>query len=221
MKLKFYPYNLNLKHQFSVAGSSRSFTPGVQVEISFEGFVGYGEASMPPYLGETIESVCKFLKKVELSRFSSPFLIEDILQYIDSIDLGNCAAKASVDIALHDLIGKLLNIPLYKFWGKNKENTPYTTFTIGIDTPEKVVQKTLEVKGLYKLHKVKVGVEGDINLIKSIRTITTVPLTADANQGWKDREKALDAIYSLKEEGVIMIEQPMPKEMIEDRKSVV
>lgn len=135
MKMSFFPYELKLKHVFTVATYSRTTTPDVQVEIEYEGITGYGEASMPPYLGETVESVMSFLGKVNLEQFSDPFQLDDILSYVDSLSPKDTAAKAAVDIALHDLVGKLLGAPWYKIWGLNKEKTPSTTFTIGIDTP--------------------------------------------------------------------------------------
>ena len=134
MKMKFFPYELKLKHVFTVASFSRTTTPDVQVEIEYEGVTGYGEASMPPYLGQTVDSVMTFLSKVDLEQFNDPFELEDILAYVDSLSPGDTAAKAAVDIALHDLVGKLLGAPWYKIWGLNKEKTPSTTFTIGIDS---------------------------------------------------------------------------------------
>ena len=141
MRLSFTPYELQLRHAFNLAKSSRTTTPDVLVRIEYEGFTGYGEASMPPYLGESIDSACRFLSKVDLSQFSDPFRLEDILAYIDSIDKDNRAAKASIDIALHDLLGKIMGQPWYKIWGLNPERTPMTSFTIGIDTEEVVRQK--------------------------------------------------------------------------------
>lgn len=85
MKMTFFPYELKLRHVFTVATYSRTTTPDVQVEIEYEGVTGYGEASMPPYLGETVESVMNFLKKVNLEQFSDPFQLEDILSYVDSL----------------------------------------------------------------------------------------------------------------------------------------
>ena len=103
MKMSFFPYELKLKHVFTVATYSRTTTPDVQVEIEYEGITGYGEASMPPYLGETVESVMSFLGKVNLEQFSDPFQLDDILSYVDSLSPKDTAAKAAVDIALHDL----------------------------------------------------------------------------------------------------------------------
>jgi L-alanine-DL-glutamate epimerase-like enolase superfamily enzyme len=215
MKFSFKPYTLELKHVFTVAVNSRTTTPVMLTEIEYDGIKGYGEASMPPYLGESQETATKFLSKVDLTQFSDPFEMEKILDYVDSIDEKNTAAKASVDIALHDLVGKLMNQPWYKIWGYDKTKTPYTTFTIGIDTAEVVKQKTLEAAE-FKLLKVKLGRENDKEMIQTIRSVTDVPLTADANQGWKDKHYALDMINWLNEQNVLYVEQPMPKEMIEE-----
>ncbi len=216
MKMRFFPYELKLKHVFTVASYSRTTTPDVQVEIEYEGVTGYGEASMPPYLGQTVDTVMAFLRKVDLEQFSDPFGLEDILAYVDSLSPGDTAAKAAVDIALHDLVGKLLGAPWYKIWGLNKEKTPSTTFTIGIDTPDVVRGKTREVAGQFNILKVKLGRDNDKEMIRTIRSVSALPIAVDANQGWSDRQYALDMIHWLKEQGIVMIEQPMPKEQLDD-----
>lgn len=215
MKLTFKPYTLELKHTFTVAVSTRTTTPAMLTEIEYDGIKGYGEASMPPYLGESQETASRFLSKVNLEQFNDPFELEKILEYIDSIDDKNTAAKASVDIALHDLVGKLLGKPWYKIWGLDKTKTPFTSFTIGIDTPEVVRQKVKEADE-FKVLKVKMGKENDKQMIETIRSVTDKPLTADANQGWKDKHYALEMIQYLSENNVLYIEQPMPKEMIDE-----
>ncbi|KAA6338503.1 L-Ala-D/L-Glu epimerase [termite gut metagenome] len=216
MKLTFRPYELKLRHVFTVAVNSRTTTPGVQVNITYDGVTGYGEASMPPYLGESTESVLGFLQKVNLEQFNDPFQVEDILTYVDAIMLGNTAAKASIDIALHDLAGKLLGAPWYKIWGLDKEKAPSTTYTIGIDTAEVVREKTLEVATQFNILKVKLGRDNDKEMIETIRSVSNLPIAVDANQGWTDRQYALDMILWLKEQGIVMVEQPMPKERIDD-----
>lgn len=216
MKLKFFPYELKLRHVFTVATYSRTTTPDVQVEIEYDGVTGYGEASMPPYLGQTVDTVMAFLKKVNLEQFDDPFLLDDILTYVDGLSTGDTAAKAAVDIALHDLVGKLLGVPWYKIWGLNKNNTPSTTFTIGIDTPDVVREKTKECADRFNILKVKLGRDNDKDMIETIRSVTDLPIAVDANQGWKDKQYALDMILWLKEKGIVMIEQPMPKEQLDD-----
>lgn len=213
MKLSFEPYELKLKHVFTVSSFSRSTTPDVQVRIDYDGYTGYGEASMPPYLGQSVDSVCSFLKKVNLEQFSDPLCIDDILTYIDSLSPGDSAAKAAVDIALHDLVGKIIGAPWHRMLGLNPEKTPNTTYTIGIDTDEMVKLKTREVAGLFKILKVKLGTPRDREMIRAIREVSDLPIAVDVNQGWKNKKKALDEIFWLKEQGIVMVEQPMPKEM--------
>ena len=221
MQLRFFPYELKLAHVFTVASYSRSTTPDVQVELEYDGIIGYGEASMPPYLAKelgTVESVMAFLQRVQqvIGAFDDPFKMEEILTYIDAMDEGNAAAKTAVDIALHDLVGKLLQAPWYKIWGLDKEKAPSTTFTIGIDTPDVVRQKTRECADRFNILKVKLGRDNDKEMIQTIRSVTSLPIAIDANQGWKDRQYALDMIHWLKEQGIVMIEQPMPKTQIDD-----
>lgn len=209
MQLRWFPYELSLAHTFTVASYSRTTTPDVQVEIEYDGFIGYGEASMPPYLGHTVDSVCAFLEKVDLGQFSDPFQLDDILNYVDSLSDGDAPAKAAVDIALHDLVGKLFGQPWFRIWGLDPSKAPSTTFTIGIDTPEVVREKTLEAADRFNILKVKVGLDTDEEMINTIRSVSSLPLAVDANRGWKDRYKALNEIFWLKEQGIVMVEQPM------------
>ncbi|MBQ3439547.1 MAG: dipeptide epimerase [Bacteroidales bacterium] len=217
MQLHFYPYELQLKHTFTVSSYSRTTTPGVQVKIDYQGYTGYGEASMPPYLGQSVESVTAFLQKVNLEQFADPFCLEDILTYVDSLSPGDSAAKAAVDIALHDLVGKMLGAPWYRIWGYDPAKAPSTTFTIGIDTPEVMKEKTLECAGQFNILKVKLGTDRDKELIQTIRSVTDLPLAVDVNQGWGDRFQALDMIYWLKEQGIVMVEQPLAIDRYDDQ----
>lgn len=216
MKLSWTPYDLQLVHTFTISGFSRKTTPVVLTKLEYDGLVGYGEASLPPYLGETQASVIEFLKKVDLSGFSDPTQMDEILEYVDSIAINNTAAKAAVDIALHDLVGKMLGAPWYKMYGLNRCDVPDTTFTIGIDTDDIVKEKTREALGRFNILKVKVGGPDDKRMIEAIRSVTDLPLAVDANQGWKDKHHALDMIHWLSEKGVVMVEQPMSKHNIDD-----
>ena len=215
MKLRFRPYDLQLKHVFTIANSSRTTTPVMLTEIEYDGLIGYGEASMPPYLGESHKTATEFLSKVDLSSFSDPFALEDIIEYLDGLAIGNYAAKASVDIALHDLVGKIVKQPWHKLWGLNRDKTPNTSFTVGIDTPEVVKEKVHEAD-VYKILKVKLGRENDKEMIRTIRSVTNKPICVDVNQGWKDKQMALDMIQWLATQGVVFVEQPMSKLAFDD-----
>jgi len=215
LQLRFHPYTLALKHVFTIATSSRTTTPVMLTEVEYDGIIGYGEASMPPYLGESQETAAAFLTKVNLTQFENPFELEKILSYVDSIDVKNQAAKAAVDIAMHDLVGKLLNQPWYNIWGFDKTKTPVTSFTIGIDKPDVVRQKVKEAEE-YKILKVKLGRDTDKEMIETIRSVTDKPITVDVNQGWKDKNFALEMAHWLKERNILFLEQPMPKENVDD-----
>jgi L-alanine-DL-glutamate epimerase-like enolase superfamily enzyme len=215
IKLRFKPYELHLKHVFTLASNSRTTTPVMLTEVEFDNIVGYGEASMPPYLSENYETATAFLSKVDLIQFKDPFLLEDILSYVELLSPGNYAAKASVDIALHDLLGKILKQPWYRIWGLNPSKTPNTSFTIGIDKPEVVRTKVREAAP-YRILKVKLGQGNDKEMIETVRSESDKPICVDVNQGWKDKQMALDMSHWLKDKGVVFIEQPMSKTSTDD-----
>ncbi|MBQ1610307.1 MAG: dipeptide epimerase [Muribaculaceae bacterium] len=216
LNLSFFPYELKLRHAFNLARYSRTTTPDVQVQLEYDGIIGYGEASMPPYLGESVESVTKFLSSLDLTQFNDPFKIEDILTYVDNVAPNNRAAKASVDIALHDLLGKIMGQPWYKIWGYNPEKTPVTSFTIGIDE-EKVVRQKVEEARPYKLIKVKMGLDKDQETINIIREMMPdVPICVDVNQGWNSKEHALEMCHWLNERNCVFVEQPFDKTWIDE-----
>jgi L-alanine-DL-glutamate epimerase-like enolase superfamily enzyme len=210
MKLSWQPFELLLKHPFTIAKFSRTSTPLMLVQLSYEGYTGYGEASMVPYMGESHESAVAFLTKIDAGQFKFPFDFKHISNYLDDLAAGNPAIKAAIDIALHDLEGKLLGKPCWQLLDSDPARMPVTSYTIGMDTPEIFKQKVLAAAG-FKVIKVKLGRDSDKELISIIRSVTDVPIYVDANQGWTDKQQSLDMIYWLQEQGVQMIEQPMSK----------
>jgi L-alanine-DL-glutamate epimerase-like enolase superfamily enzyme len=214
MKLTYQPFELTLRHPFTIAKFSRTSTPVMLLQLEHEGQTGYGEASMVPYMGESFESATAFLSKVDAGQFKFPFDFGAIIAYLDSLAPGNPAIKAAIDIALHDLEGKLLGKPCWELLGSNPTLMPPTSYTVGIDTPEVVLQKVKEGAD-FKLIKVKLGRDNDKELIQIIRSVTDVPVYVDANQGWTNRKQSLDMTYWLQEQGVVLIEQPMLKTDIE------
>lgn len=217
MNLKFYPYTINLKEVFTISVNSRITTPAVMVEIENDGITGFGEASLPPYLKETQNSVIDFLKKVDLSPFSSLMDLNEILDYIEKVDEDNNAAKAALDIALHDLFGKINNLPLYRYLGIEKSEEIYTSYTFGISVDSRIKRKMAEVRD-YKFLKVKLGSEKDKSLIELINSLTDKKLFVDINQGWSDEHFALDMIHWLSGKNVLLVEQPLPKNKIKEIK---
>lgn len=209
MQLSFKRIDLSLRHTFRISRSAEDVAPIVITTLEHDGIKGYGEASPSGRYGETIETVQAFLRRVDLKVFSDPFGLQEIIPYIESLAPGNGAAKAAIDIALHDWIGKKLGVPLYKLWGLDKSKTPMTSFTIGIDSPQVIMQKIAEAEE-YPILKIKLGTDHDKEIIAAVRKATKKPVRVDANEGWKTREVALERIKWLEQEGVEFIEQPMP-----------
>lgn len=214
IEIAYKPYSLKMKYVFRIAGNARMDTPVMLVRMSFNKIHGFGEASMPPRYGESIESATAFIQKMNLTQFNDPYNLEEILEYVDGIAPGNSAIKAAVDIALHDLIGKMLNIPLHKYFGLPKRNLE-TSKTIGIDTADVITKRVCEAEE-YPFLKIKLGEDNDQMIISTVRKNTSKPLYIDANQGWKNKEQALEKIYWLKEQNVVFIEQPLPKNNFND-----
>jgi len=221
LELEWEDFTGIMKYTFTISGSSRTTTPIVITKISWDGYEGYGEAAMPPYLGETAASCHEFYKKVVdnvFPKFDNPFLIEDIMAAVDKITTNNTAAKASIDIALHDLVGNIFGQPWWKIWGFNPANAPYTCYTIGYDASDSVVNEKITEASWNKIIKVKLGMgeKEDKRMINLIRARDQRPIVIDANQGWTDKFYALDMIGWLKERGIEMIEQPMSKYKLDD-----
>lgn len=211
MKITATPFELELRYPFTISKFSRTSTPVMLVRIEHEGFTGYGEASMVPYMGESIETALAFLEKTDLSWVKFPFAFQEITNYLDSLAPGNPNIKAAIDIALHDLRGKIEGKPCYRYFGSDPALMPVTTITIGIDTPEVVIRKVKEAH-MARVLKVKIGRDNDRELITTIRSVSDQPIYVDANQGWTDREAALDLIHWLHEQNVVLIEQPMARD---------
>ncbi|MBK8193587.1 MAG: dipeptide epimerase [Lewinellaceae bacterium] len=220
LQLSYRPLLLELRHPFRIATGMRTHTNAVLTEISMEGLTGFGEAAMPPYYGENHDTAAAFLEKAasllagfRFRRIDAAFIAETMAT-IDALAPGNNAAKASIDIALHDLWGKTENKPLWKLLEVSQKNMPPTSFTLGIDTPEVLREKMAEAAD-FSMLKIKLGSDDDRQIIRTVRELSNKPIFADANQGWKNREAALDLVYWLQEQDVVLVEQPFHKDDLE------
>ena len=119
-----------------------------------------------------------------------------------------CCTLAGIDIALHDLCGKLLGIPLYRLFGLNPDRTPRTSFTLGIDDTD-VVLDELRGAQAHPILKIKVGFPGDVQLVREIRERSDAVLRVDANGGWTP-DQAVDRIRALEAFDIEFVEQPIP-----------
>ena len=209
MHLRSWTYELKLAHPFTIARGSVQTKTVVITEIEHDGLTGMGEAAPISRYGETAATVLEFLRRVDLSGFADPFCLEEILAAVGALAPGNTSAKASIDLALHDWIGKKLGLPLHRYWGLDPAKAPVSSFTIGIDEPEVIESKVHEAEE-YPILKVKLGTERDRDILRAIRRATSKTIRVDANEGWKTREQALEKVRWLEQENVEFVEQPMP-----------
>ncbi len=212
--MHFEPLVLKTAHPFGISYGTSVETRNVLVTVHFGEYEGLGEAAPASYHNETEQTVFAVLGMWDDLNLlgDDPFAIAEIMNRIDHTTAGNCSAKAAIEMALHDLIGKMCEQPTFKMLGLSNLTTPVTDFTIGIDNLEMVEKKTREaVKSKYKILKVKQGTEYDREIIERVRKIAPdIPIRVDANGAWTPKQ-AIEMAYFLAEQGVEFIEQPLPK----------
>jgi L-alanine-DL-glutamate epimerase-like enolase superfamily enzyme len=211
---------LNLQHTWTTTMSSSQYRDTLHVTYERDGIAGHGEGAPIVRYHEDAESARKAVESIrELLLGADPMRFGKLMAEVFRRVPGEWAGKAAVDIALMDWVGQKLGIPLYTYFGLDPEDTPLTTFSIGIDTPEITRQKTQEAAD-FPILKVKVGLATDEPTIEAVRSATSKPLRVDANEGWKDKEEAVRKINWLEKHGIEFVEQPLPAEMIEETRWV-
>ena len=216
MKINIWRYDLALTHTWTIASSLGSGGKNVYETVFVEltdrdGLSGVGESAPSTRYNENAQSVEAFLRKVDPTRLSFDDIPES-MAYLDTIAAGNASAKGAINIALLDGAAKKANVPLYDYFklGFN-EGKHVTSFTIGIDTPEKIRQKVQEADQ-YPILKLKVGGPNDRDNIAALRSVApTKRVRIDGNEGWKTADEALRNIeWFAKDPNIEFIEQPMP-----------
>jgi len=211
---------LNLQHTWTTTMSSSQYRDTLHVEFMRGGITGHGEGAPIVRYHEDAVSAQKAVESVlDLLAGADPMQFAKIMAAVFKRVPGEWAGKAALDIALMDWVGQKLGIPLYSYFGLDPRDTPLTTFSIGIDTPEITKQKTLEAAD-YPVLKVKVGLATDEPTIEAVRSVTKKPIRVDANEGWTNKEEAVRKINWLEKMGVEFIEQPMPAAMLEETRWV-
>lgn len=214
--LEYKIKQLNLTHTWTISRNSSDVKNNVFVKYTRNGVVGIGEAAPNIRYNETPESTIEVIQKaIPVVEKFDPWHFVDLGYAIRELAEEQTAAKSAIDIAIMDWVGKSLGVPLYKYLGLDKTKAPITTFSIGIDTPEVMQQKIREAEQ-YPILKIKVGRDNDEEIMKAVREVTDKPLRVDANEGWKNKEEALDKILWLEKLGVEFIEQPLPAAMLEE-----
>jgi len=218
MKITLLPYQLKLKHTFTISRESRDVQDSLIVTLSDGTFTGYGEATENPYYGITIEKMSKHIMEArtvieENAGIEPEKMWEKIARYFTHDRFALCA----VDMAYTDLYTKQKGVKLYEYWGLSTKNNPMTDYTIGIDSIPKMVAKLNEKP--WPIYKIKLGTKEDIAIVTELRKHTDAIFRIDANCGWTVQETINNAI-ALKKLGVEFLEQPLPADDWEGHKAV-
>lgn len=207
MHIDAKPIDLKLTTPFRIARGVQTVASNAIVQINHNGYTGYGEAAPDEFYGEDVETVLACVARFAGNLGNDPFAIEDVMNQLDKIIRLNPAAKAAVDMALYDLVGKMLGVPLYKLLGLNAAHAAHTSFTLGIDSPTEMAKKALKAID-YPILKVKVGTRHDLDNIKAIREVSQAVIRVDANTAWTAKE-AIQAINALAPYTIEFVEQPV------------
>jgi L-alanine-DL-glutamate epimerase-like enolase superfamily enzyme len=208
-------FELKLRQAWGLSRGTWTTRRNAYVRIERDGIVGLGEAAPIARYNETAESAAAFIDKARA------LLERDLGDYavrfgdVDAVGPGEHAAKAALDMAILDWVGRRLKIPLWKLLGLGREKTVTTTYSIGIDEVPVMQQKVRDAAD-FSVYKIKVGTPDDRKIIEGIRAVTAKPLRTDANEGWKTKEEALDMINWMAGLGVELVEQPLPASRLED-----
>ncbi|WP_013630543.1 dipeptide epimerase [Rubinisphaera brasiliensis] len=209
MKLQTHRFELPLEHPFTIARGTRHVQRSLIVELEHEGVRGYGEATEHAYYGVSIDemeaALDDFRPAIEAFKYCNPRQLWAQLQPRLAEQMFLLAA---IDCAAHDLFGKLSNRPTFTTLGLSWRNIPLSSFTIGIDSTERMVEK-MEARDSWPIFKIKLGTDRDIEIIRELRQHTAATFRVDANCGWSAAE-TVENSKALAELGVEFIEQPLP-----------
>lgn len=208
MQLTAQSLDLRLSAPFRIARSVQTGAFNVLVRLEAGGHVGIGEAAPSPYYGEKRESVLMALDAFAAQLGDDPLLIEDIMGALDHALGGNAAAKAAINMALYDLLGQRLGLPLYALLGLNPARTPLTSYTIAIANPDAMAAHARAARE-YPILKIKLGAGHEVETMRAIRAASDATVRVDANAAWTPRE-AVRIIAAIAEYGVEFVEQPVP-----------
>jgi L-Ala-D/L-Glu epimerase len=200
---------LELAETFTIARESQDIAEVVQVAISFAGAVGRGEAAPIDRYDETPASSLAFIEEQAPLLGDNPFALEEILARLTEIP-GEQAAKCALDSALHDLQGKLLGIPVWQLLGLPRTGPP-TSWTVWLGDPDDMARRGQAAASRFQRLKLKLGGgDGlDVERVRSVRSVTKLPLMVDVNEYWS-LEEAVSACEELATLGVEYVEQPLP-----------
>jgi len=218
LQVRYKTTELPFRYPFTISRGTKTHQPALIVELEFRGKNGYGEAPAITYYNIPVEKMVEDLERkkifVEKFAYTDP---ERYWHYLHHIFPQNPFLVCALDMASWDLYGKLRGKSLHQLWNLEISQAPICDYTIGIDTVEKMVAKMHEKP--WPVYKIKVGVEGDVELVAALRKHTDAVFRVDANAGWT-LEEALVKIPQLKELGVELVEQPLAKNDLQGMKQL-
>jgi len=207
--LEWTEVELALRHPWTIARGTSLSKTNVLTRLTCAGYEGLGEAAPNARYGESAATVTKALADLAPRLEAGSTELDDVLDHVDAALPGQGAARAAIDIALHDWLGRRDGMPLWRLLGADPRRAPVTSMSIGLDRIEIVQEKVREAEG-FQVLKIKVGGPDDLGMIEAIRTVTDRPLYVDANEGWSDPDRAVEMIRRLEGMGVVLVEQPLP-----------
>ncbi len=209
MVLSSEPLDLKLHVPFTIARGTRLFANNVRVQLAGGEHIGLGEAAPNAHYGELQGTALAFLEQASSTIGEVALPITALHTALDGVARLNPGAKAAVDMAAYDLLGKRLGVPLYEILGLDPALTPRTSYTIGIDTPSVMAEKAAEARA-YPILKVKVGTPNDDENLQAIRTVRPdAVIRVDANAAWTPKE-AIERLEELSIYDLEFAEQPVP-----------
>jgi len=215
LKLSHRPLDLHLRHTFRIARGASDVRENLVVEVEDDGRVGRGEAAPILRYKEDRASAARAVDAMA-GRLGDPRAFAQAAG-LAAVE-GQHSAQAAVDMALHDLAGLRLGAPLYELLGIDPRTAPETSFTIGLDAPDVVVAKVKEAAA-YPVLKVKMGSDGDREVLAAVRDTTRQRIRVDANEGWTP-ESAGERLEWLAKIGVELVEQPLPADRLEETRAL-
>lgn len=216
MRLSHQTIDLKPTHPFVIARGGYAHHRNVIVRITDdEGHEGFGEAAPNKYYGESVATVIAALGQFKpvLERADS-FALESTESEMNRVLRGNASAKGAVSSALHDLVGKRLGMPVHRLWGLDPASTPQSSFTIGIAENSELEKRVAEARD-YPILKIKLGTDRDAEIVRIVRNAGPEKrLRVDANAAWTPKHAVRMSDF-LADQGVEMLEQPVPANDVE------
>jgi L-alanine-DL-glutamate epimerase-like enolase superfamily enzyme len=210
MRLTAEAFDVALAQPFRIARSVQREAHNVLVRIEDKGLVGLGEGAPKAYYGETRAGALAAIEVLSGVLGDDPLALEDVTERMDAALAGNAAAKVAIEMALYDLAGQRLGVPVWRLLGLSAARAPLTSYTVSIDTPARMAASARAAAAEYPVLKIKLGTPHDLEIVRAIREVTDATLRVDANAAWTPKQ-AIATINALAPYDIEFFEQPVAR----------